>query len=109
MIGDMRISYPKDFATDVRKEFEGREDVLSMLENQDCALGRVLAEEASKRVEPKEIVHALEEGNQASLMTRAQSLVRRAAIYRRWLSVAMDNVDLDDGPADPDLGQTTGV
>lgn len=105
----MRISYPKEFAAAVRDEFGDRADVMGMLDRGDCALGRVLAEEAARHVEPKEVVRAFGDGRTDALLAKAESIVRRVAIYRNWLQVAMDNLEPEEEARDAGLNRVTGV
>lgn len=105
----MKISYPEDFATTVRREFEDRADVIGLLDRGDCALRRVLAEEAAQRVEPKEVVRAFGDGKPDALLSKAESILRRAAIYRSWLQVAMDSLEPEEESRDAGLNRATGV
>jgi len=92
----MRIIYPEDFATTVRKEFGDRADVMGMLDRGDCSLGRVLAEEATRRMEPKEVIRIFGAGKAGALLAKAESILRREAIYKSWLQVAVDNFETDE-------------
>jgi hypothetical protein len=84
------IKYPDNFRKEVKEEFEGRKDVINLLENGRYVLGKILLSESKVRMDPFDVVDSFKKGKQQEVFEAASAATRRWRLYRKWVSLMLE-------------------
>jgi len=96
----MTIVYSEEFKKEIRSAYpDWGKELDNLLDGNRDLLSRCLSDMSLERIEPEQILKAIDEGDVEELRRKAEELIAARRLYGKWLNMYQERQDKQDEQA----------